>query len=82
MPVIPVLAIGWLSLLWIVVGLLSLFASLSLVVLSLTWLERKALGRLQRRLGPTRTGPMGIIQPMADALKPLSVPMRKRSSGS
>ena len=55
---IPVLAIGWLGVMWIVVELLGLFASLSLVVLSLTWLERKTLGRLQRRLGPTRTGPM------------------------
>ena len=69
MAAIPVLAIGWLSLLWIVVGLLVLFGALSVVVLSLTWLERKTLGRLQRRLGPTRTGPMGIIQPMADGLK-------------
>ena len=69
MAVIPILAIGWPSLLWIVVGLLVLFGALSVVVLSLTWLERKALGRLQRRLGPTRTGPMGIIQPIADGLK-------------
>jgi NADH-quinone oxidoreductase subunit H len=53
----------------IVVGLLALFTALSVVVLSLTWLERKFLGRLQRRLGPTRTGPMGILQPIADGLK-------------
>ena len=69
MAAIPVLAIGWPGVLWIVVGLLVLFGALSLVVLSLTWLERKTLGRLQRRLGPTRTGPMGIIQPIADGLK-------------
>ena len=69
MGVVPVLAIGLLDLLWIVVGLFVLFASLSVVVLSLTWLERKVLGRLQRRLGPTRTGPMGIMQPIADGLK-------------
>ena len=69
MAAIPVLAIGWLGVLWIAVGLLALFGALSLVVLSLTWLERKTLGRLQRRLGPTRTGPMGIIQPIADGLK-------------
>ena len=50
-------------------GLLVLFTALSVVVLSLTWLERKFLGRLQRRLGPTRTGPMGLLQPVADALK-------------
>ena len=53
----------------IVGGLLVLFTALSLVVLSLTWLERKVLARLQRRLGPTRTGPMGLLQPIADALK-------------
>ena len=54
---------------WIALGLFILFNALSVVVLSLTWLERKALGRLQRRLGPTRTGPMGLLQPVADAVK-------------
>ena len=53
----------------IILGLLILFTALSVVVLSLTWLERKFLGRLQRRLGPTRTGPMGLLQPIADGLK-------------
>ena len=53
----------------IILGLLILFTALSIVVLSLTWLERKFLGRLQRRLGPTRTGPMGLLQPVADAVK-------------
>lgn len=54
---------------WMVAGLLAMFTALSVVVLSLTWLERKTLGRLQRRLGPTRTGPMGLLQPIADAAK-------------
>ena len=54
---------------WIVLALFVMFTVLSVVVLSLTWLERKALGRLQRRLGPTRTGPMGLLQPVADAVK-------------
>ena len=54
---------------WILLGLLVMFTALSVVVLSLVWLERKALGRLQRRLGPTRTGPMGLLQPVADAVK-------------
>ena len=65
----PLLAISLLDFLWIVVGLLVLFTALAVVVLSLVWLERKALGRLQRRLGPTRTGPMGLMQPVADAVK-------------
>ena len=63
------LAINPISLVWIVVGLLVMFTVLSVGVMSLVWLERKLLGRLQRRLGPTRTGPMGLMQPVADALK-------------
>ena len=54
---------------WMVAGLLAMFTALSVVVLSMVWLERKALGRLQLRLGPTRTGPMGLLQPIADAVK-------------
>jgi NADH-quinone oxidoreductase subunit H len=54
---------------WILGSLLAMFVGLSVVVLSLVWLERKVLGRLQLRLGPTRTGPMGLMQPIADALK-------------
>ena len=69
MPATILLAISLTDFIWIVVGLFLLFTGLSIVVLSLTWLERKILGRLQRRLGPTRTGPMGLMQPMADALK-------------
>jgi NADH-quinone oxidoreductase subunit H len=65
----PLLAVSGSDFGWIVLGLLVLFTVLAMVVLSLTWLERKVLGRLQRRLGPTRTGPMGLLQPVADALK-------------
>ena len=65
----PMLAVTLATAVWLLVGLLIMFSVLSLVVLSLTWLERKVLGRLQRRLGPTRTGPMGLMQPIADAVK-------------
>ena len=63
------LAVALLNFVWIIVGLVVMFVFLSVVVLSLVWLERKVLGRLQRRLGPTRTGPMGLMQPVADAIK-------------
>lgn len=66
---VPFLAVTILEVVWMVVALLAMFTGLSVVVLSLTWLERKALGRLQLRLGPTRTGLFGLMQPVADAVK-------------
>ncbi|MCC6300933.1 MAG: NADH-quinone oxidoreductase subunit NuoH [Anaerolineales bacterium] len=35
----------------------------------LTWFERRALARIQTRVGPNRAGPFGLLQPIADALK-------------
>ena len=32
-------------------------------------LERKLVGRIQNRWGPSRVGPFGMMQPMADGLK-------------
>ena len=69
MPATVLLAISLTAFIWLVVGLFIMFSALSIVVMSMIWLERKLLGRLQLRLGPTRTGPMGLLQPVADAVK-------------
>ncbi len=39
------------------------------MVLMVIYVERRALGRMQSRLGPNRTGPFGLFQPVADAVK-------------
>jgi NADH-quinone oxidoreductase subunit H len=38
----------------------------------MTYLERIIMARMQLRLGPVRVGPLGLLQPIADALKLLT----------
>ena len=53
---------------WIVKGFI-----LCLILLTgfayLTLYERRALARMQVRVGPNRAGPQGVLQPIADAVK-------------
>lgn len=58
-----------LQLIFIVLGGFGLFVFLSVTVLILTWLERKALARIHMRMGPMRVGFHGALQPLADAIK-------------
>jgi NADH-quinone oxidoreductase subunit H len=50
-------------------GAAGLFGFLSVMVLVLTYAERKILARFQQRLGPMRVGFFGVLQPFADAIK-------------
>lgn len=47
---------------------LALFILLTAVAYTV-WLERKVVGHMQNRWGPTRVGPFGLLQPMADGVK-------------
>jgi NADH-quinone oxidoreductase subunit H len=54
------------------VALIESFLVINLVMVAFaytTWLERKALGRMQLRYGPNRAGPFGLLQPIADLIK-------------
>lgn len=49
--------------------ILSLIFSLTIMIVFYTLWERKLIGFIQGRLGPNRTGPCGLLQPMADTIK-------------
>jgi NADH-quinone oxidoreductase subunit H len=56
----------WLE--WLIKSLFVIFALLTGFAY-LTWYERRALARIQARIGPNRAGPFGLLQPIADAVK-------------
>lgn len=70
---------GWLNdqgvdhrLTWIITGSIGGFGILSVLggwLLIGSWVERRVIAKFQIRMGPNRTGPFGLLQPIADALK-------------
>lgn len=56
----------------ILIKVLAIIVGLIVVVLYLTYFERKVIGFMHVRVGPHRVGPRGLFQPFADTLKLLT----------
>ncbi len=61
----PLLIFLLLSILKVAVVLVIFLTAVAYTVL----LERKVVGRIQNRWGPSRVGPFGLLQPLADGIK-------------
>ncbi len=53
----------------LLVRILVLVGVVLLHVAYATYFERKVIGHMQVRMGPTRVGPLGLLQPIADGIK-------------
>jgi NADH-quinone oxidoreductase subunit H len=51
------------------IKVVALFAALLTLFSGMTYVERRLLAFMQFRLGPNRTGPFGLLQPVADGIK-------------
>ncbi|MQC17187.1 MAG: NADH-quinone oxidoreductase subunit NuoH [Chloroflexi bacterium] len=70
---------GWLTdqgldhrLVWVITGTIGAVGIMSVLggwLLIGSWVERRLLAKFQIRMGPNRTGPFGLLQPLADAVK-------------
>jgi len=64
-------SMGW-PVVWNLIKIVVVVLPLMGAVAYLTLWERKAIGFTQIRIGPNRIGPLGLLQPIADALKLLT----------
>lgn len=60
---------SWWYVVWVLIKIHVVLLPLLGLVTFLTLLERKVIGWMHARLGPNRVGPLGLVQPIADAFK-------------
>ena len=59
----------WVTAAYVIGSMIGVVVVLSLLGMVLIYVERKVAARFQCRLGPTRVGPFGLFQTLADTLK-------------
>ena len=66
---LPDWLVPWVS---ILIGIGVIAAIAPVIMMYLTWFERKVIARMQNRFGPDRVGVYGLMQPLSDGLKMLN----------